>query len=106
MPATPAGGLPRKQRAKATRRLILLGLAAIVAYLAVDRAYVRILRVLDVGKIDPLADLWITWLAVFAGADRVRELLNAGASTPSQSDAAVLRVQLDDGEIRELRRTA
>jgi len=99
-------GVPRKVRAKAARRAVMLALAAIVAYVAVDRADVRILRVLDVGKVDPVFDFWITWLAVFAGADRVRDLLNAGGASPSQSDPAVLRVQFDDGEIRELRRTA
>lgn len=100
-------GAPLRIRAKAQRRLVLLALAAIIAYVVVDRADLRILRLLDVGKVHPLADFWLTWLAVFAGADRVRDMMNGNASAPAQpAEAPVLRVQVNDGEIRELQRTA
>ena len=101
--------VPRKVRARATRRLVLLALAAIIAYVAVDRGDLRILRVLGIGKVDPLADLWLTWLAVFAGADRVRDLMSAGggSSAPApKTETPAIRVQLNDGEIRDLQRTA
>lgn len=99
-------GAARGLRAKARRRLLMLSLAAIIAYVVVDRADLRILRVLDIGKVHPLTDFWITWLAVFAGADRVRGLLNAGGGSgpaPAKDDPPVLRVQWNDGEIRQVR---
>ncbi|HYC88716.1 MAG TPA: hypothetical protein VEO54_05860 [Thermoanaerobaculia bacterium] len=94
-------------RAKAQRKLVLLALAGAIAYVVVDRADLRILRLLDVGTVHPLADFWLTWLAVFAGADRVRDMMNgAGSSPPQGAETPVLRVQVNDGEIRELPRTA
>jgi hypothetical protein len=94
-------------RARAQRKLVLLALAGAIAYVVVDRADLRILRLLDVGSVHPLADFWLTWLAVFAGADRVRDMMSGKVSAaPRSAETPVLFVKVNDGKLHELPRTA
>ena len=84
--------------------------SATIAVVVVDRADLRILRLLDVGNVHPLVDLWLTWLVVFAGADRVHSMLQGGGGSsgasagPEKDETPVVRVQIDGGEISDLRR--
>jgi hypothetical protein len=97
----PGAGL--RLRAKERRKLVLTILGGIIAAVVVDRADLRILRTMQLGDVNPLVDLWLTWLIVFAGADRVGSFLSPDAAA-SKEDAPAVRVQIDDGEIRELKR--
>jgi hypothetical protein len=84
-------------------------IAALIAYLVVVFANLRLLKVLQVDNKYPLVDPWLTWLVVVAGADRVRSMLGGGGSggdAPSQdrADTPVVHFQIDGGEVRELKR--
>lgn len=102
-------GVPRKARARAVRRLVLATLAGGIAFVVVKQANVRLLEVLKIEGVDPLADFIVSWLVVGAGADRVRSLLKADApagSASSSKASPLLQVRVNGGEIQELRRTA
>jgi hypothetical protein len=93
-------------RARERRKLLLLVIAALIAYAVVDRANLRLLGVLQIGNVRPLIDFWLTWLVVLAGADRVRSMLGSGGGGGSPShehaEVPVVRVQINGGEVREL----
>ena len=92
-------------RAKERRKIVLFLVAAVVAYGVVDRANLRLFRVLQVDNIQPLFDFWMTWLVVLAGSDRVRSMLGNSSSAPQKPAAApAIRVQVDGGEVHNLRR--
>lgn len=93
-----------KLRARERRKLVLMTLAGIIAVAVVDRADLGILRVLQVGNVHPLVDFWLTWLVVFAGADRVRGMMNG--TQANQNGTPVVRVQVNGGEIRSLQRVS
>jgi len=92
-----AARLRRRQQ----RRFILLAIAGAIALLVVDRAKLRILGVLQFDNPDRYVDYWLTWLIVFAGADRVRSMLGNGG--PDTSGPAI-HARVDGGELRELYR--
>ena len=52
-----------------------------------------------------LLDYWLTWLIVFAGADRVRDLLQGAMGTPAaeHKETPAFRIHVDGGSIHELR---
>jgi hypothetical protein len=96
-------------RAKEKRKLLLFGIAAIIAYVVVERANLRLLRVMQIDDVHPLVDFWLTWLVVLAGADRVRAMIGSGggsSATPERPESPTVHVQIDGGEVRELRRTS
>ena len=99
-----------ERRAKEGRRLLLLTIAAVIGYVIVQRAQLRLLGVLKVDKVNDVVDFWLTWLAVVAGADRVRAMLGGGDAKEKgntsieDSDAPIIRVQIDNGEVRDLHR--
>ena len=97
-------GLAKGLRAKERRKLVLFLIAALIAYVVVDRANLRLFRVLQVDNIQPLFDFWMTWLVVLAGADRVRSMIGSGGTAPKPAAAPAVRVQLDGGEVHNLRR--
>ena len=101
-------GAAVRLRDKERRKAVLMVLAGAIAVVVVDRADLRILRLLQIGDVHPLADFWLTWLVVFAGADRVHSLLQAGGSGASggaeKDETPVVRVQIDGGEISTLQR--
>lgn len=104
-------GASMKVRARAVRRFVLVALAGVIAWVVVWQANVRLLSVLKVEGVHPLADFIVSWLAVGAGADRVRALLKGESSPGSASGAKappvpLVQVRLNGGEIQELRRTA
>lgn len=101
--------VPAKARAKAVRRFVLAALAAGIAWLVVEEANVRLLAVLKIEGVRPLADFLVSWLAVGAGADRVRTFLKGQTPTAAASKSApspLLHVRVNGGRIEELRRTA
>ena len=99
-----------ERRKKERRRLLLLTIAAVIGYVIVDRAHLRLLEVLKVDKVNDVVDFWLTWLVVVAGADRVRAMLGGGDAKEKgntsldDSDAPIIRVQVDNGEVRDLHR--
>ena len=90
------------------RKLALFFIAALIAYVVVEVAHLRLLTVLQVGNVNPLVDFWLTWLVVVAGADRVRSMLGGGGggdeASQDRTDTPVVHVQIDGGEVRELKR--
>ncbi len=100
--------LAAKMRAKEERRVVLLALAGAIALLVVDRTGVRILRILQGDAAPRFLDYWLTWLVLFAGADRARDLLQGTKSAaPATKPTPVVKVQLDGpNEIRELRQAS
>lgn len=103
-------GAAVRLRDRERRKAVLMVLAGAIAVVVVDRADLRILRLLDVGDVHPLVDFWLTWLVVFAGADRVHSMLQGGSSSGASAGAEkkdetpVVRVQIDGGEISKLQR--
>jgi hypothetical protein len=104
-------GAPANGSAQAPRdwrKPVLFFIAALIAYVVVDVANLRLLTVLQVGNVNPLVDFWLTWLVVVAGADRVRSMLGGGdgggEASQDRSDTPVVHVQIDGGEVRELKR--
>jgi hypothetical protein len=94
-------------RSKEWRKFVLFVIAALIAYVVVDRANLRLLRVLQVDSVHPLVDFWMTWLVVVAGADRVHSMLGGRAGGGSEdskerSDVPVVRVQIDGGEMHRV----
>jgi hypothetical protein len=83
------------------RKLFLFVVAAVIAYVVVDRANLRLLHVLQVDHVTPAVDFWLTWLVVVAGADRVRAFLG---QDDERDESPVVRIQVDGGEVRELHR--
>lgn len=103
-------GIAMRLRARERRKLVLLVIAAVIAYVVVDRANLRLLRVLEVNNVHPLVDFWLTWLVVLAGADRVRSMLggggDGGGASHDSSDVRVIRVQVDGREVHDLHRVS
>ncbi|HEX7680884.1 MAG TPA: hypothetical protein VF713_22300 [Thermoanaerobaculia bacterium] len=97
-------GLAKGLRAKERRKLVLFLIAAVIAYAVVDRANLRLFRVLQVDNVHPLIDFWMTWLVVLAGADRVRSILGNSSAPQKPAAAPALRVQVDGGDVHNLRR--
>lgn len=102
-------GAAVRLRDRERRKAVLMVLAGAIAVVVVDRADLRILRLLQIGDVHPLVDFWLTWLVVFAGADRVHTLLQGGGSSGASAGAEkdetpVVRVQIDGGEISKLQR--
>ncbi|HXA20552.1 MAG TPA: hypothetical protein VN380_26470 [Thermoanaerobaculia bacterium] len=93
-------------RAKERRKIVLFLVAALIAYGVVDRANLRLFRVLQVDNIQPMFDFWMTWLVVLAGSDRVRSLLGNSSSTPQKPAAAPAVRLVVDGEVQNLRRAS
>lgn len=96
----------REWRSKEPRRLLLLAIAAVIGYLVVDRADLRLLQILQVGdRVPPPVDFWLTWLVVVAGADRLHSMLGGeNGDSKDESDVPVVRVQVDGGEVHEITR--
>jgi len=88
-------------RKRQQRKAILLVIAASIALLVVDRAKLRILGVLQFDNPDPYVDYWLTWLIVFAGADRVRSMLGKGGDDAS---GPAVHARVDGGKLQELHR--
>lgn len=82
------------------RRIFLLLIAGVIAYVVVDRANLRLLHVLQVDRVGPAIDFWITWLVVLGGAERVRSFLGQD----EKEESPVVRVKVDGGELHELQR--
>jgi hypothetical protein len=72
----------RKIRRREWRRLVLTIAGGAVAYGFVQLVDVRVLRTLDT-RAHPLADFWLTWLILLAGADRARALLKEAKGQPA-----------------------
>lgn len=74
--------LARKIRRREVHRVFRVMVGAFVAYAVVRFIDVRVLRTLDTPA-HPLADFWLTWLILLAGADRARALLREARGQPA-----------------------
>jgi hypothetical protein len=92
-------------QAAALRKLIFVFLGGMMALLVVYMSGIRVLRLLYPTN-PPDLDFWLTSLVVFAGADRLRDIIGGGGWKPAPEGGAdgkqVVRIQIRDGEIREL----
>lgn len=98
-----------KIRAKEKRKLALLSLAALLAAAVVGVADLRILKTLNLGQTPLPFDYAISWLILFAGADRIRDFLQGagGGGASEQSEVPAFRIRIDDGaEFREINRAS
>jgi len=99
-------GLGVQLRKRERRQLLLTAIAAVIGYFVVDRANIRLLRVLQVGNVPAFVDFWLTWLVVVAGADRVHSMLagggGGGGSSSDRAETPVIRFEVDEG-VRVLR---
>ena len=98
-----------KIRAKQKRKLALLSLAALLAAAVVGVADLRILKTLNLGQTPLQFDYAISWLILFAGADRIRDFLQGagGGGESEQSEVPAFRIRIDDGgEFREINRAS
>lgn len=74
--------LATKIRRHEWRRLVLTIAGGAVAYAFVQLVDIRVLRTLDM-RTHPMADFWLTWLILLAGADKARELLKEAKGQPA-----------------------
>lgn len=100
-----------RMRTKERRHVLLLALAGSIALFVIDIADLRIVRELNGAKTPPLLDYWLTWLILFTGADRVRDLLQGKktASAPAatkKTPAVRIVVDKDNPVIHELQRAS
>jgi hypothetical protein len=100
-------GLTLHLRTRERRKLVLFMIAALIGFIVVDRTQIRLLHVLQIDQgVHPLIDLWLTWLVVVAGADRLRAMLgNPGKPSAAPSDrpeTPVVRVQMDGGPVQRV----
>lgn len=72
----------KKIRRREWRRLVLTIVGGAVAYAVVQLVDIRVLRTLDT-RAHPMADFWLTWLILLAGADKARELLKEAKGQPA-----------------------
>jgi hypothetical protein len=90
------------------RRILLVALGAAIALVAVDLIDLRVLRLMQsIPRFSFLdrVDYWLTWLVIFAGADRIRELLQGAA--PAKKDVPTVRVKVDnEGKVSELKQAS
>jgi hypothetical protein len=99
-----------ERRAKHHRHLALLVIAGALSLAVIAIADLRILRVLKLTSAPPAVDFWLTWLILFAGADRVRAMLQGGEESgggSERSEAPAFRIHVDNNaEIREIPRAS
>ena len=87
-------------RAERRLELYLTLIAGVLALAAVAAIDLRILHVLKF-QASPIVDLCLSWLVLFAGADRIRDFLSSGGGS-EKSETPVFQLQVhDNAEIRE-----
>jgi len=98
-----------KAREKRRRKLILTVIAGALSLAVVLVVNLRILSVLAF-QAHALVDLFLTWLILFAGADRIRDFLAGGGgngASASKSETPVFQLHVhDDAELREVSRAS
>lgn len=98
-------------RAKQKRKLAVLVAGGALAFGVVMAADLRILRTLDLIQAPTELDVWLTWLVLFAGTDRIREFLkDAGskgraAAATDRPGVPAFRIHVEEGaDFREITR--
>lgn len=96
-PAPAAGDVKGQRR----RKLLLSALAGALTLLVVDYGHIRIVERLQPVHPVPILDYWLTWLVVFAGADRVKEFVGggsgSGAAKEPKKEVPPIKIVVDDG---------
>jgi hypothetical protein len=98
-----AGKTPEDEaRMRARQKTLLFCLGGAIALAVVDVADLRIIRLLNARHAQPVADYWLTWLVLFAGADRVRDLLKdvKADRAVTRTETPAVRIRVDD--VREV----
>lgn len=104
----------RKAIAARKRHVTLLVIGSGIALAVVYFTGIRILAQLGVATAAPALDFAMTWLILFAGADRIRSMMGGGggggddAKSGSSSDSpASIRIVVErDGQIQEISRAS
>ena len=99
---------PERPREKERQKFLLLGLGAAITLAVIDFADLRVIRLLNPVQTAAvhLLDYWLTWLIVFAGADRIRDLLQGVKASPiaERKETPAVRIHVEGAaEVRELR---
>jgi hypothetical protein len=89
-------------KGKRRRKVLLAALAGALTLFVVDYGHIRIVERLQPLQPVPVLDYWLTWLVVFAGADRVKEFLGGAAGSASASkepkkEVPPIKIVVDDG---------
>jgi hypothetical protein len=96
-----------KLRAESRQKTILALLSATLCLAAVSFTDVRIAKALNTGTVAPQIDSILTWILLFAGADRFRELiarLKGDASGSARKEVPAVRLAFEnDGQVRALK---
>ncbi|HKR62326.1 MAG TPA: hypothetical protein VJZ00_01240 [Thermoanaerobaculia bacterium] len=87
--------LAARKRAQGRRKNLLLALGAAVALLVIDRADLRIIRLVQGDAAPRFLDYWLTWLILVGGASRVRDLLQGVKSTPAATKTTIVKLETD-----------
>jgi hypothetical protein len=103
--------LAARMQTKERRKMLLLALAGSIALFVIDAADLRIVRLLNGGKAPPLLDYWLTWLILFTGADRARDLLQGKKTSgvpaaTTKTPAVRIVVDQDKPVVHELQRVS
>ena len=91
---------PEDLKGQRRRKLLLSALAGTLALAVVNFSPIRILAQLSSPA--PIVDYWLSWLVLFAGADRIKEFLGGvgGSSAPKEQKKdpiPPIKIVVDDG---------
>ena len=86
------------------RKVVLVGIAALIALAVVYLTGIRILGAMKFAAPNPWIDFFLTWLILVGGADKLRQLLGGGESTSEKSvtaekDVRPIQIFLDKKDI-------
>ena|SRR6185436_7360667 len=94
-----------KLRAESRQKTILSVLAATLCLAAVNFTGIRVAATLNAGSVTPQADAILTWIILYAGAERFRELIERikGDDAPVRKEVPAVRLAFDnEGQVRAL----
>ena len=102
----------RKARAARKRKVTLLLVGAAISVGVVQLTGIRILAQLALGKVAPALDYVMTWFVLFAGADKIRDLMGGagkggGSKASAPAETPAIRIVIDrDGEVEQISRVS
>ena len=70
------------------RKIVLVGVAALIGLAVVYLAGIRILAAVKFASPNPWVDFLLTWLILVGGADKLGQLLGSGQSSSSSSSGS------------------
>jgi hypothetical protein len=94
----PRSSTARRWRRRGAQKILLTVLAGVFTAVVVDLADIRVLRLIE-SNVSPSLDYWLSWLVVFAGADRARDMLS-GVKSPAPAPPKVPQFVLDFDKLK------